>query len=221
MKFKKIMSAVLAGAMALSMSAVAFASGNETKVTGSTEVPTINVTVPTTAAFVVNPYGLSLDHDNDNATPDVTDQIISDVAYLKSTTETALRVTATVTGEAKGNTKLATATTQGAKAPTTNSVFLYFEIGKATADDGNGDPTWGTAYDAKATNQILVAAKATTKADVVVMDKCPDPTDADSATIAAYRLAGDAVSAPAVAWAATDTVDVTVAFTFLPTVVTP
>ena len=209
---KKIISFVLACVMALSLSVVAFAAGNETEITGSTQVPTINVTVPATGTVTINPYGLEVTVDSVK----VTDQIISGVTYLESTTLTALRVSATVTGTQNGNAKLATATTQGAKAPTTNSVFLYMEIGKATKKDGSGDPTWATAYDSKAANQVLVSAKATTKADVVTMDKSADGT---AATYAAFRLAGDAASAPATAWTTADTVDVTIAFTFLPTVV--
>ena len=56
MKFKKLVSTALAGAMALSLSVPAFASGNtdtslsqSTDITGSTQAPTIKITVPATA----------------------------------------------------------------------------------------------------------------------------------------------------------------------------
>lgn len=206
--------------MALSLAVPAFASGNtatsltqNTEVTGNTEVPTISITVPATAAVIVNPYKMTVQND---AGTDVTDQIVSATQYIKNESDVALKVSTEVTGKPAGTLTLATATTQGTKAVTTNSVFMYFEIGAATADDGTGDPTWAAAYDSKAATQILVGSKAVKKADMLTLG-----AGDQAATYAAYRLTGDAASAPTTAWTSADKVDVAIAFTFTPTATAP
>ena len=67
MNFKKIMSTALAGVMALSLSVPALAAANtetsltqNTEVTGSTEAPTIKITVPATNTVIVNPYKMTV-----------------------------------------------------------------------------------------------------------------------------------------------------------------
>lgn len=215
MNFKKIMSTALASIMALSLAVPAFAADTDltqsSEITGTTSAPTIKITVPATGAVTVNPYKMEVTVGSDTKT----DQIISATQYIKNESDVALNVSAEVTGKPAGNLALATATTQGTKAVTTNSVFMYFEIGEATADDGSGDPTWGTAYDSKSEKQILVGAKAVKKANMLTM-AAGDTT----ATYAAYHLTGDAASAPTTAWTGNDKVDVSIAFTFTPTAAT-
>lgn len=215
MKFKKLISTALAGVMSLSLAATAFATGalsQSMDITGTTQAPTIKITVPATGTVTVNPYKMEVTVGGDK----VTDQIISATQYIENASNVAVKVSAEVTGTPAGNLTLATATTQGTKAVTTNSVFMYFEM--AVVDAGDATPTWATAYDSKSATQILVGSKAAKKADMLTL-AAGDGSDAASAGgYAAFHLAGDAASTPTTAWVAADKVDVAIAFTFTPTV---
>lgn len=228
MKFKKIASMVLAGAMALSMAVPAFAAETDleqsTEIEGTTQTPTISISVPTTGAVVLNPYKMSVDVSAaQDGSEVVSDQIISATNYIKNKTDVALSVSATVTGKVAGEAVFATASTQGGTRPvTTKSAFVYLEVIDAGAgDDADAvapttvptDASWH-AYDAKAVNQVLLAAKAVTKANMLTVPAVAE----DSSSFIAFRLAGDAASAPTKAWTSADTVGATIAFTFTPTV---
>lgn len=60
MKFKKLASLALAGAISFSLAAPTFAAGNETEITGTYTAPIIKVIVPPTAAAFINPLGLDV-----------------------------------------------------------------------------------------------------------------------------------------------------------------
>ena len=220
MNFKKIMSTALAGVMALSLAVPAFAAANaetaleqNTAITGTTQAPTIKITVPATGTVTVNPYKMAVSVGGS----DVTDQIISATQYIENASNVAIKVSAQVTGTAAGNLAFATATTQGTKAVTTNSVFMYFEMDVADKNDGTADPTWATAYDSKSNKQILVSTKATKKTDMVTLAAGTSTAAASTGGYAAFHLAGDAASAPTSAWTDADKADVAIAFTFTPT----
>ena len=96
MAFKKIMSAVMAGAMVLSLGVTAFASstsggvtlegelGYELGVEGTTSVPTIKVVVPESAGVIANPYRITVDATAIGGTATESGQIISPVQYVKN-----------------------------------------------------------------------------------------------------------------------------------------
>ena len=130
MNFKKIMSTALAGVMALSLAVPAFAAANaetaleqNTAITGTTQAPTIKITVPATGTVTVHPYKMAVSVGGS----DVTDQIISATQFIENASDVAVKVSAQVTGTAAANLAFATASTQ-TKAVTTNSVFMYFEM---------------------------------------------------------------------------------------------
>ena len=227
MNFKKIMSTALAGVMALSLSVPVLAADTDleqtTEITGTTQTPTISISVPSSGDVILNPYKMSVDVSADQDGSDVVNtQIISAPEYIKNKTDVALSISATVTGKVAGEAVFATASTQGGTRPvTTKSAFVYLEVIDAGAgDDADStepttaltDASW-KAYDAKAANQILLAAKAVSKANMLTV---PAVADASSSFIA-YRLAGDAASSPTKAWTEADTVSATIAFTFTPT----
>ena len=226
MKFKKLVSTALAGVMALSMTATAFAADTDlqqtSEITGTTQTPTISISVPATGDVILNPYKMSVDiSEAQDGSDMVTNQIISANTFIKNKTDVALSVSATVTGKTAGEAVFATATTQGSKAVTTKSAFVYLEVIDAGAgdDDSATEPTTALtdaswkAYDAKAANQALLSAKAVTKANMLTV-----PAVADGASsFIAYRLAGDAASAPTKAWTSADTVGANIAFTITPT----
>ena len=221
MNFKKIMSTALASIMALSLAVPAFAADTDltqnSEITGTTSAPTIKITVPATGSVTVNPYKMEVTVGSDKKT----DQIISATQYIANASDVAIKVSAEVTGKPAGTLTFATAPTQGGtKVVTTNSVFMYFEMDVANANDGSADPTWATAYDSKSTKQILVGAKAVKKTDMVTLAAGDGTDPATAGGYAAYHLTGDAASAPTTAWTANDKADVTIAFTFTPTAAT-
>lgn len=216
MKCKKLATLALAGAMTLSLAAPAFASGNtetsltqSSAITGTTQAPTIKITVPATGSVVVNPYKMEVLPTGGTAgTDEVQDQIVSATQWIENASDVAIKVSAAVSATVSGNAKLATATTVSTKPVTTNSIYLYLEA-KPTDDGTTAVADWSGAVTA------VAAAKGTVK-ELGTLAK-GDGTDAGSTGgYMAYHLAGDAVEAPAVAWTANDKVDVTIAFTFAP-----
>ena len=211
---KKVLSLVLALMMVLAVAVPAFAAGGSTdpynkslEITGTTQVPTITVTIPTSGTVTVNPYKMEVTVGSDKKT----EQIISATQYVKNESDVAIALDVTVSGKVEGEAVFATAPVTDRI--TTKSAFVYFEIKGATADDGTGDPTWATAYDAKATDQIALAAKAVTKKDVIKLD-AGDQT----ATYAAFRLNGNVADKSVKPWVAADKVGATIAFTIKPSV---
>ncbi len=230
MTMKKITSLALSGALALSLSAPAFAADPDTKelsldapsanttISVTTKAPTIKVTIPQTGAALLNPYKMSVKPIDATGAEDasgtaVQDQILSPTQYITNESDVAVSISADITGKPAKNVSLANAD-WGTKPPTTNSVFMYFQI--LNTDDNTSDVTWDN-FDAKSTKQAVVATTKVSKPDMVTLaaDTDPDTTDTGD-TYAAFHFGGKVVEKPAKAWTAADTVDVTIAFSVAP-----
>lgn len=223
MNMKKLIASTMACALAISLAAPAFAADTtvstpgedgtysaKTEVAGTTEAPTISITVPQSGAVVVNPYKMTVKVDEQTNS---TDQIISAPQYITNGSDVPISVSATVTGTVSDNSGIVFATSTLKGNETTKSIFMYLEIAKTSAVAT--PPSWAAAYDAKANNlAVVVGSKGTTKKDMVVMDA----TGGENA-FAAFRLAGAVATNPAKAWTSTDAVTVSIAYTFAPTVV--
>lgn len=215
---KQILSMVMAGALVMSASTVAFAAdaqvtapnsdgaySSEVTATGETKVPTIDITLSDTSSKKVglNPYGLKYSVDT---LTDATDAIVTKEETITNASDVPIAINATTSAEAKGEVVLASAALKGTE--TTKSVFAYLQIDKAATLDAK-------AYDSKAANQIVFGTKATTKKAMVTL------TDKDGAdTVATYKILGGVASKPAKAWASTDTVDFKIVYQFEPVVAT-
>ncbi len=222
MTMKKITSLALSGALALSLSAPAFAAETATmNYEGSVQAPAIAVTVPDSGTIVLNPYKMSFTPDG--ASDAVTDQVYSGTQYIYSESNVPLKVSASVTGtlptsQDKANAvTFATAPISTAKTqPTTKNVFMYFEL--VATEDNTSEVEWATSFDSKSTNQILLSAKATEKKDIITLPVATvNGNTTTPAGYGAFRVTGDAVSAPANAWTEDDAVTAAVAFTFTAT----
>lgn len=113
MKCKKLISAALAGVMALSLAAPAFATN--TVITATYAEPKIEVSVPTTATAVINPYALptkyyydsttgktcKADAENAVAFSTPASSVAAQPMFLVNYGETALKVSATATAAVK------------------------------------------------------------------------------------------------------------------------
>lgn len=215
MNMKRFGSAVMAGALALSLSAPAFAAGNTTVVTGTYQDVTIDVVVPATGTAQINPYGLDVKVPDTAGTGNVGtiqgQQIVTMPLALKNKTAMDLNVGATVTGAvptaADGAVamKLATATTKGVGsdpndanyvAPATaKSAFVYLQAkqeptltGADAAVTADAIGTKFAAWTASAYNadtDVVVGTKAVTKDNLVVL-RAADMSGAGD-TFAAYK----------------------------------
>ena len=201
------MSALLAGAMVLSVSSTAFASttnittvdgmteGQLIEVTGTTKTADIKITVPTSGSIVLNPYELNYDLPAGSNPATSTDQIISAKQYIHNESDLPVKVSGTVTGTAEGAEFVA-----GSAAAVTDkkAVNLKFTIG-AVANDTAALPSTG-------------AIELTTTAQDL-----PDTTldkKNGTNTYVVFGFTGDASKNPTNAWTADDIVGATIAFTF-------
>lgn len=239
MKFKKLACTTLAGLMAVSMTVPAFAatisdigglSDIGLDISGSTEVPTISVTVPTTGSVITNPYKLSVDVSAANDGSDLTtDQIISATQFIESESNVPLNLSVTATGEIPTESKavFSTASVANNAKLTNKSLFLYLQLKAATASlDASGNVETAApdfqAFDAK--TDIVIGAKQVTKPNILTLDAARKEqsggADVTVPAVAGFRLAGDAVTTPTEAWTNKDIVNVKLAFTFTPTATT-
>lgn len=216
---KKVLSLVLALTMVLALAVPAFASGTtigdeeglasggEFTMTASVSAATINVTVPGDSTVTLNPYQLEVTVDSKQ----FTDQVISANQFVVSGSTVPLDVTAEVTGTPAGTLTFASAS---AKASTKKDVYAYLQtqmIGESATAPTSVD--WGTKINAK--TDIVIAAKA---AKLMVGTLAAKGTNN---TYMAFRIAGDAATAPTTPWSADDGFTAAVKFTFAPKAATP
>lgn len=250
MNLKRFASLVMTGAMALALAAPAGATTNtETVITGTYSSPTIAVTVPTTGKAFINPFGLDMKlnatggNTGDTATISG-QQIVTAPMFISNESEMTLKVGATVSGEAIGDVRFATAS---AKEATNKSVFVYLQAEQATdltgVSTGVTAANKATAYAAweprpySATTDIVVGEREATGNNLVVLKAADVDTSGENpvitykaGSIAMVRLSGDCPAQPRDAWVADqaaangqaavtgDGFTVTVAYTFSPVI---
>lgn len=191
MKTKRIISAALSAAMALSLSVPAFASGGgttptkpntETTITGKYEEAIISVDVPETGNAFINPYGLGTSvKDSNGADVQIKGQIVTAPLYIVNNSGLDLDVGASITpalGE-KATMKLASTTTKGSGtegqddyvAPATaKSAYVIVQGVASSVITADGDATADTPQDAIKTAYATDAtwAKAVSSAALTV-----------------------------------------------------
>ena len=228
MTFKKIMSAVMAGAMVLSLGATAFAAPAtvdletvdpfELPVEGTTQVPTIKIQVPETVGIIANPYNLSVDATAIGGSATESGQIISPVQYIKNLTKGVdIEVKATVAGYVDGEVEFATGTTA---TETTKKAYLQIEWGLC---DGTAAPTYGD------TTTVAVIADGATPTPVgatgLTMKASSDGTAVATNGAVGFHFKGDLTPNEKVVttgdtaqtpWSEADTFGATVVFNFTP-----
>ena len=250
MKSKKILSAVMASAIAMSLAVPAFAAdpapstpANQTVVTAAYKEPNIEVTVPTTAQAVINPYKLPVQFKM-AADGTVTTQstgkdiqakdsaIATQPMTLVNLCDSDLDVSAAIAVTLPETTELkfVEESAFSATTPLTNkSIYMVVEgtpiassVYDADADTFDLD-AYKTAWEAldwsTATKSNAATIKAGTAKKIGTLDKATIDADDGSVTALganalAVRLAGKAVEEPKTPWAAADTFTATIAYTF-------
>lgn len=187
------------------------ASGNYTtslSAGGVVQTPTIKLIVPTASGIIINPYGMEAV----KGTTAVTDQIISEIQTIANESDVPIKVDVTVVAQpGSGSAAVIASGTQAAK--TTKSVCLIYEAVKGSAAPSTISAHVAVNKSADASVQ-LTSASAGVKASTVTLDK-KDGT----APNYYFYVTGDAAKAPSIAWTAADTIDISYAFTFTPTLV--
>lgn len=225
MNLKRFASVAMAGALALSLSAPAFATSNSV-ITGNYKEVRLAVSVPSTGKAVINPYGLPIAL---SETYSISGQGISNAAPLTVQNRSAvpLSVDVSITGAATGNFAFETGTALSTT-ETANKGLVKFEMfpapaltettlenedtligGFAALDSANALPSGGV--------QIKGATGTPDAATNIMTLREGDENGSLQAGGAAYfRLTGEAAKKPTTAWAATDGFTATIAFTFSP-----
>lgn len=245
MNLKRFASVAMAGAMALSLMAPAFATdppANTTVVSGTYEEIPISVAVPTTGTASINPYGLPVTITKpDEKTVDLVGQkITTQPLSIRNQGTTALNVGATLAVLPKGEVSIAAAADTDKAIKVDLEVVGLNEAALAVASDNaklesaiidrfaNKD-TWN---DAATLAAPVAAANATS---VTPAESDPDAPlarlgeavvkgdvityNADS--IALFRLNGDCAQSPKTSgtanpWEAADGFEATIVFKFTP-----
>lgn len=246
MKCKKIAALALTGVMTLALAVPAFAAAPATKISGAFEEITISVTLPGTAKAVINPYSMPVKAIADDGSTALTElttsgKIATNPMIMYNGTEINLNVGATVTATVPTTSGLELVSTAVRDTTTDKQAQVYLEVMRdntlLNADLSSTDASavsgvdgakavaafnnWpATTYDRTARNQVLVSAdEPQTKENLAIMAAGVENSGAvepQKGSFILYRLAGSVAKNPDEAWAATDTFEVNVAFTFSP-----
>lgn len=239
---KKVLSFILASAMLVGSALTVCAeditdsatAAEGTEITGSSTVnlPTIQITVPTTADIIINPYQMT--YKDDDTGIEASSQIISAEQKIESLSDVAVAVNVkelTTTNVTDGITIESAALTSKIVA---KSAFLYLEVVNANAD---GTYTFADTYNKSAATQVIIPnseatdskgkeiAKAS-KDSIVVLAAAADE---NTPSTAAFKINGNVVANPVKTdgtgeevgdpWTASDSIGISFKFTFSPQVV--
>lgn len=231
MNLKRFASVAMAGALALSLTAPAFAT-NSTNITGTYRAITLAVTVPTTGTAIINPYGLPYELSEGVS---ISGQQITTGAPLLIANRSAvsLSVSATALGQEKGTFKFAASDPNTANpAVTTKAGFVKMQmfaadgITQANAEDTDVLNAKFAALGEDSddpTKDLVVGTASSSMADIITLKKGNAAGELQDGGAAFFRLSGTVVKSPKTAagaddpWASTDGFAVKLAFTFEPT----
>lgn len=218
MKMKKLMSAALAGVMALSMGATALASGTtvtdlsegaELELTSVTKGATIRIAVPTSLTIGLNPYEMNVKLDNGKLVDDTAAgaQVISPIYKLENQSTLPIDVAISVAATAEGVTLL----TSGTTIPSTDTsksaiVQMKYIAGQPSATELTALPG-GTA------TTITLDAENTVAGSKTATMAVPNDTTPTSSNLY-FTFEGKLNKKAATAWTSEDIVGATIAFTF-------
>lgn len=222
MNLKRISSTVLAGAVALSMAAPAFAAAPQTAITAAYNQIRTAVTVPATGRAVINPYGLPFTMGETS----VSGQQITTAAPLtiQNRSAVAMKVEASITTTASTGVTLETGYdgTNYADSETGKKLKVQYQAFEApTVTEANAAdtevlvPLFAALQDGDAvlTADLDTANAATTTGDLILREGNADG-ELQAGGAAFFRLNGSA--ARKASWTADDTFTATIAYTFTP-----
>lgn len=160
----------------------------------------ISVSVPDTGWVIVNPYRLDVVRDGMASSR----QVVSPAMVLQNQSAVPVRVDARALGTVPAGSGAKFAPWPPAPDTAEKEVFLFLEF----QTFWGGDTLWTGEFN-DSPNQLAVSPLGAEKQGVMTMEVGGQ---------GALRVFGSAAEAPASAWTAADTVDISVAFTFTPAV---
>lgn len=230
MNLKRFASTAMAGVLALSLAAPAFAAGNSTNITGTYRAITLSVTVPTTGSAIINPYGLPYELAEG---VNISGQQITTGAPLLVQNKSAvpLSVSASIVSVKKGSfTFDNNAITTGETGNKGNVLFQMFEAPGVTETNATDmdvlNPMFAALKDEDALcNTVLTETNATAtpavpaveEDDIVTLKAGSAAGELVDGGAAFFRLSGTVAKKPTTAWTTTDGFTAKVTFTFEPT----
>ena len=195
---------LLATAVVPAMGGAPFEANGSTTIEAETDLPVIEVSVPTLGGAMINPNQLSVEVDAEI----VNSQVLCAPAYIENHSEVPLRVSVEVTGAVwdTSNMSLSTVSLKGSTS-TTKKAFLYFEF-LAVTDPVN--VAWASKYNS---NKHIVVRNGGTRSieDMLILG-----ASSHDKRYGAFRLTGDCIAKPKNGWTADDGVSVMIVFTFSP-----
>jgi len=235
---KKIISAVLAAAMTVTSFSMVMAVPNVTDMAGAADgkevsgtaivnLPEIKITVPTTAALVVNPFKMT--YTNDTTHVSGSDQIVSVKQDIESESNVALAVNVSALKATPAEGSGITIMTGTAAKATAKSAYVALAIGDASGTDALKTTYADIQDQAKNKKAVLVAAK-NDAAGASLANAYVIPAKTTEAQKASFILTGDVNANPtkkdtdgktviADPWKSTDTIAVGFKFTFTPQII--
>lgn len=223
MNMKRFGATVMAGALALSMSAPAMAASQSTVIDSSYNPITLAVTVPKTSKAIINPYGLPYTMEGEVSVSGANAVITTGSAMLiENRSAVALKVGAKVKGEVKGT---GVAFASGASVDDTKKEikvsFEAFEAVGITEANFSEPETVNPKFAKLATSDAkLSAAVGTTEATAadanggLILREANANGEMQNGGAGFFRLVGTAGKTQA--WEKTDGFTTTIAFTFTP-----
>lgn len=224
MTFKKVMSALLAGAMVLTMGMTAMANDETSKsdleqlaieVGSTVNVPTLKIMIPNSVGLVVNPYKLQANVGTNENPIMKNGQIVSKTYFIKNYSPMGIKVTPTISGGASF-TLLASgspSTSPDSEGYLEKQGIVNFEYA-VTADAT--EPVWGTP-----TNKLVLGEEEAKPSPAAIpmlsigtepTSEAPNPINFDNSL--AFRFTGDVTGSPTEPWTTDDSVNASLVFDF-------
>lgn len=214
MKRKGLLCAILALILLFSAQSVAMAASTSNKrstvITATPKMPVIRVTVPSRGTVYINPLKVPVSIGDWQ----VEEQIISTPNNIANMSDVPVAVDVTVTGAVKTGSTMTLAGSPTNGRGTDKSAFIYFEMKQSSSDDPE-DVKWDSSYDASK-HLLVVDGVPITKEKILTLPAKTLDDEVAEGGYAPFRLAGDAVEEPEIAWNSKDGVNVIVSFTFTP-----
>lgn len=217
MAFKKIMSAVMAGAMVLSMGMTAFAASTEPNFEGTdpleipvisgTQIPTIQLIVPEAVGMIANPYRLEVKNEELQMQAAESSQIISPVQYIQNKSDVAIDVKASIYGEAAETVKIVAAEGDVTKDNKKNA-YIAFQMAKTAGTTAPAD--WTSPADELILNTTATAENPITSSNAVQMKAKTSTTE----NAIAFHFTGKLQDDPETAWTEDDFINAGLIFNF-------
>lgn len=178
--------------------------------TPTTQSPNIQVTVPSMGKVYINPLEIPVSINSTSTT----EPIVSTPVSIGNQSNVPVRVDVSVIGKVHDGSKMSLSSSSTKRLTTTSKkAFIYLEMKPANSDDPS-DVTWDTAYNSK--KHIPVTSISRTKTNVITLAAGTSSGEVAEGGYGAFRLAGDVIKRPKIAWNDQDGLDVEVAFTFIP-----